>query len=112
MIGLVYILLPFMVLPLYSSIEKLDNAYLEAARDLGANKWQSFIRIVIPLTMPGIIAGCLLVLLPAMELFFVADLMGGQMTRRSTLMKRPFRKGNGKTTLAAPARYTKTIFNS
>ncbi|MCW2473645.1 MULTISPECIES: spermidine/putrescine ABC transporter permease PotB [unclassified Symbiopectobacterium] len=76
-LGLVYILLPFMVLPLYSSIEKLDNAYLEAARDLGANKWQSFIRIVIPLTMPGIIAGCLLVLLPAMGLFFVADLMGG-----------------------------------
>ncbi|MGL9734999.1 MAG: spermidine/putrescine ABC transporter permease PotB [Symbiopectobacterium sp.] len=76
-LGLVYILLPFMVLPLYSSIEKLDNAYLEAARDLGANKWQSFIRIVIPLTMPGIIAGCMLVLLPAMGLFFVADLMGG-----------------------------------
>ncbi|WP_409307637.1 spermidine/putrescine ABC transporter permease PotB [Pectobacterium sp. B1J-3] len=76
-LGLIYILLPFMVLPLYSSIEKLDNAYLEAARDLGANKWQAFIRVVIPLTMPGIIAGCLLVLLPAMGLFFVADLMGG-----------------------------------
>lgn len=76
-LGLVYILLPFMVLPLYSSIKKLDNTYLEAARDLDANKWQSFIRIVIPLTMPGIIAGCLLVLLPAMWLFFVADVMGG-----------------------------------
>ncbi|CPR20501.1 Spermidine Putrescine ABC transporter permease component PotB (TC 3.A.1.11.1) [Brenneria goodwinii] len=76
-LGLIYILLPFMVLPLYSSIEKLDTSYLEAARDLGANKWQRFIRIVIPLTMPGIIAGCLLVLLPAMGLFFVADLMGG-----------------------------------
>ncbi|MFC3395752.1 spermidine/putrescine ABC transporter permease PotB [Brenneria rubrifaciens] len=76
-LGLIYILLPFMVLPLYSSIEKLDKAYLEAARDLGANKWQTFIRVVIPLTMPGIIAGCLLVLLPAMGLFFVADLMGG-----------------------------------
>ncbi|QTF08208.1 spermidine/putrescine ABC transporter permease PotB [Brenneria izadpanahii] len=76
-LGLIYILLPFMVLPLYSSIEKLDKSYLEAARDLGANKWQRFIQIVIPLTMPGIIAGCLLVLLPAMGLFFVADLMGG-----------------------------------
>ncbi|MDG0796373.1 spermidine/putrescine ABC transporter permease PotB [Pectobacterium punjabense] len=76
-LGLIYILLPFMVLPLYSSIEKLDKSYLEAARDLGANKWQTFIRVVIPLTMPGIIAGCLLVLLPAMGLFFVADLMGG-----------------------------------
>ncbi|WP_342639734.1 spermidine/putrescine ABC transporter permease PotB [Proteus faecis] len=76
-LGLVYILLPFMVLPLYSSIEKLDKPYLEAARDLGANKFQTFIRIIIPLTMPGIIAGCLLVMLPAMGLFFVADLMGG-----------------------------------
>ncbi|HID8319874.1 TPA: spermidine/putrescine ABC transporter permease PotB [Proteus mirabilis] len=76
-LGLVYILLPFMVLPLYSSIEKLDKPCLEAARDLGANKLQTFIRIIIPLTMPGVIAGCLLVMLPAMGLFFVADLMGG-----------------------------------
>ena len=79
-LGLVYILLPFMVLPLYSSIEKLDKPCLEAARDLGANKLQTFIRIIIPLTMPGIIAGCLLVMLPAMGLFFVADLMGGAKT--------------------------------
>lgn len=77
-LGLVYILLPFMVLPLYSSIEKLDKPCLEALRDLGANKFQTFIRIIIPLTMPGIIAGCLLVMLPAMGLFFVADLMGGR----------------------------------
>ncbi|HGJ5876444.1 MAG TPA: spermidine/putrescine ABC transporter permease PotB [Arsenophonus sp.] len=75
--GLVYILLPFMVMPLYSSIEKLDKSCLEAARDLGANKFQTFIRIITPLTMPGIITGCLLVLLPAMGLFYVADLMGG-----------------------------------
>lgn len=75
--GLVYILLPFMVLPLYSSLEKLDKPCLEAARDLGANKLQTFWRIILPLTMPGIVAGCLLVLLPAMGLFFVADLMGG-----------------------------------
>ncbi|MBK4715198.1 MULTISPECIES: spermidine/putrescine ABC transporter permease PotB [Tenebrionibacter/Tenebrionicola group] len=76
-IGLVYILLPFMVMPLFSSIEKLDKPLLEAARDLGASKLQTFIRIVIPLTMPGIIAGCLLVMLPAMGLFYVSDLMGG-----------------------------------
>ncbi len=76
-IGLVYILLPFMVMPLYSSIEKLDKPLLEAARDLGANKFQTFIKIIIPLTMPGIIAGCLLVVLPAMGLFYVSDLMGG-----------------------------------
>ena len=76
-IGLVYILLPFMVMPLYSSIEKLDKPLLEAARDLGASKLQTFLRIVIPLTMPGIIAGCLLVMLPAMGLFYISDLMGG-----------------------------------
>ncbi|QKJ86799.1 spermidine/putrescine ABC transporter permease PotB [Paramixta manurensis] len=75
--GLVYILLPFMVMPLYSSLEKLDKSCLEAARDLGASKVQTFIRIILPLTMPGIVAGCLLVLLPAMGLFYVADLMGG-----------------------------------
>lgn len=76
-IGLVYILLPFMILPLYSAIEKLDNRLLEAAKDLGANAFQRFIRIIIPLTMPGIVAGCLLVLLPAMGMFYVADLLGG-----------------------------------
>jgi len=77
MIGLVYILLPFMVLPLYSAIEKLDHTYIEAARDLGANKFQTFIKVIFPLTMPGIIAGCLLVLLPALGMFYVSDLLGG-----------------------------------
>ncbi|PMH46526.1 spermidine/putrescine ABC transporter permease PotB [Vibrio sp. 10N.286.49.B3] len=77
MIGLVYILLPFMILPLYSAIEKLDKAYLEAAKDLGANKLQILVRIVLPLTMPGIIGGCLLVLLPALGMFYISDLLGG-----------------------------------
>lgn len=76
-IGLVYVLLPFMILPLYSSIEKIDGRLLEAAKDLGANAVQRFIKIIIPLTMPGIVAGCLLVLLPAMGMFYVADLLGG-----------------------------------
>ncbi|MGF1694221.1 spermidine/putrescine ABC transporter permease PotB [Vibrio lamellibrachiae] len=77
MIGLVYVLLPFMILPLYSTIEKLDKSYLEAAKDLGANKFQTFVRVILPLTMPGIIGGCLLVLLPALGMFYVADLLGG-----------------------------------
>ncbi|EGR1094394.1 spermidine/putrescine ABC transporter permease PotB [Vibrio cholerae] len=77
MIGLVYILLPFMILPLYSAIEKLDGTYIEAARDLGANKFQTLIRVILPLTMPGIIGGCLLVLLPALGMFYIADLLGG-----------------------------------
>ena len=76
-IGLVYLLLPFMILPLYSAIEKLDGRLLEAARDLGANAVQRFFRVILPLTMPGIVAGCLLVLLPAMCMFYVADLLGG-----------------------------------
>lgn len=77
MVGLVYILLPFMILPLYSSIEKLDKTYLEAAKDLGASRFNTLRYIVLPLTMPGIIAGCLLVLLPALGMFYVADLLGG-----------------------------------
>ncbi|WP_040976101.1 spermidine/putrescine ABC transporter permease PotB [Necropsobacter massiliensis] len=76
-IGLVYLLLPFMILPLYAAIEKLDLRLLEAAKDLGANGFQRFIKVILPLTMPGIIAGCLLVLLPAMGMFYVADLLGG-----------------------------------
>ncbi len=77
MVGLVYILLPFMILPLYSAIEKLDGTYIEAAKDLGANKFQTFIKVVLPLTMPGIIGGCLLVLLPALGMFYISDLLGG-----------------------------------
>ncbi|MFV0446881.1 MAG: spermidine/putrescine ABC transporter permease PotB [Vibrio sp.] len=77
MIGLVYILLPFMILPLYSAIEKLDDTYIEAARDLGANKIQTLTKVILPLTMPGIIGGCLLVLLPALGMFYISDLLGG-----------------------------------
>ena len=66
-----------MILPLYSAIEKLDGRLLEAARDLGANAVQRLFRVILPLTMPGIVAGCLLVLLPAMGMFYVADLLGG-----------------------------------
>ncbi|ARN65937.1 TPA: spermidine/putrescine ABC transporter permease PotB [Vibrio vulnificus] len=77
MIGLVYILLPFMILPLYSAIEKLDDTYIEAAKDLGANKFQTLTKVILPLTMPGIIGGCLLVLLPALGMFYISDLLGG-----------------------------------
>ncbi|HCE1797353.1 TPA: spermidine/putrescine ABC transporter permease PotB [Vibrio parahaemolyticus] len=77
MIGLVYILLPFMILPLYSAIEKLDNTYIEAAKDLGASKLQTITKVILPLTMPGIIGGCLLVLLPALGMFYLSDLLGG-----------------------------------
>ena len=75
--GLVYILLPFMVLPLMASFEQLSKEYVEAARDLQANAWQRFWHIYLPLTSPGIVAGCLIVFLPAMGMFYVADLLGG-----------------------------------
>lgn len=75
--ALVYILLPFMILPLYSSIEKINKSLIEAAKDLGASKFTTFLKVELPLTMPGIIAGMLLVFLPAMGMFYIADLVGG-----------------------------------
>ncbi len=76
-VGLSYICMPFMVLPLYSAIEKLDVRLYQAAQDLGAGAWSRFLHITIPLTSPGIIAGCLMVLLPAMGMFYISDLLGG-----------------------------------
>ncbi|BDY04902.1 spermidine/putrescine ABC transporter permease PotB [Ferrimonas sp. YFM] len=77
LIGMVYILLPFMILPLFSSIEKLPGSYIEAARDLGAGKLRIFRTIVLPLTLPGMIAGSLMVFLPAMGMFYISDLLEG-----------------------------------
>ncbi|MDF9393826.1 MULTISPECIES: spermidine/putrescine ABC transporter permease PotB [Methylococcus] len=76
-VGLVYVLLPFMILPLYGSLEKLDPLTLEAAQDLGAGPFRRFWHVVLPLTLPGIVAGCLLVFLPALGLFYVGDVLGG-----------------------------------
>ena len=76
-LGLIYVLLPFMILPLYSSFEKLDRRLMEAAADLGAGRWAIFRHVILPLTAPGIAAGCLLVFLPALGLFYVTDILGG-----------------------------------
>jgi spermidine/putrescine transport system permease protein len=76
-VGLSYICIPFMILPLYSAIEKLDVRLYQAAQDLGAGAWSRFWHITVPLTSPGIIAGCLMVLLPAMGMFYISDLLGG-----------------------------------
>jgi spermidine/putrescine transport system permease protein len=75
--GLVYLLLPFFVLPLIASFDKLEQILLEAAQDLGAGRWQRFFHVVLPLTMPGVVAGSLIVFLPAMGMFYVSDLLGG-----------------------------------
>lgn len=79
-IGIVYSYLPFMVLPLYATLEKLDRSVLEAAADLGAKPWQVFWDVTVPLSMPGIIAGSLLVFIPAIGEYVIPDLMGGPST--------------------------------
>ena len=76
-LGLVYGYLPFMVLPIYASLEKLDPSFMEAAQDLGANAWRSFWRVMLPLTMPGVAAGSILVFIPAIGAFITPDLLGG-----------------------------------
>lgn len=76
-VGLAYTLLPFMVLPLYASIEKLDPNLQDAARDLGAGSFSTFLHITLPLTLPGIVAGCMLVFLPSLGLFYVPEILGG-----------------------------------
>lgn len=76
-IGIVYTYLPFMVLPLYSALEKMDGSLLEAAQDLGSKPMQSFFLVTLPLAMPGVIAGCVLVFIPAVGEFVIPALLGG-----------------------------------
>ncbi|MFC3909620.1 ABC transporter permease [Legionella dresdenensis] len=76
-IGLVYNLFPFMVLPVFTNMERFDFRLIEAAKDLGANKWSIFFRVFLPNTAPGIVSGCMLVLLPAMTLFYIPNVLGG-----------------------------------
>jgi spermidine/putrescine transport system permease protein len=80
MIGMIYEFLPFMILPLYSSLEKIENSLLEAAADLGAPPWKVFLRVTLPLSLPGIFAGTILVFIPAMGMFVIPDLLGGAKT--------------------------------
>jgi spermidine/putrescine transport system permease protein len=77
LVGFVYTELPFMILPLYAAMEKLDWRLVEVARDLGAGPWSVLWRVLVPLTLPGIIAGAMLVFLPALGMFYVADVLGG-----------------------------------
>ncbi|KRG84791.1 spermidine/putrescine ABC transporter permease [Stenotrophomonas daejeonensis] len=76
-IGIVYCYLPFMVLPLYANLVKLDHRLLEAAYDLGAKPWQAFVRITLPLSRGGIVAGCMLVMIPAVGEFVIPEMLGG-----------------------------------
>lgn len=76
-IGIVYAYLPFMVLPIYANLSQLDKSLLEAANDLGCRPWQSFFRVTLPLSMGGIIAGCMLVFIPAVGEYVIPELLGG-----------------------------------
>jgi spermidine/putrescine transport system permease protein len=75
--GLVYVFLPFMILPLYSTIERLDKSFLEASLDLGATQFQTFRKVTLPLTMPGVVTGIILVFIPCLGMFLISDELGG-----------------------------------
>jgi spermidine/putrescine transport system permease protein len=77
LVGLVYAYLPFMILPIYGSAEKLDASLIEAAYDLGCGPWRACSKIVVPLTLPGLAAGVMMVFVPAIGMFAITDLMGG-----------------------------------
>ncbi len=77
LVGMVYSLLPFMILPVYSSVEKMDWSLVEASRDLGASSWKAFWTVTFKLTLPGLLSGFVLVFVPSIGLFFISDLLGG-----------------------------------
>ncbi len=78
LVGMVYEFLPFMILPIYTSLEKIDSSLYEAAADLGANPLRTFLRVTLPLSLPGMVAGTILVFVPVMGMFVVSDLLGGK----------------------------------
>ena len=75
--GMAYDMFPFMVLPLYAAIEKLDEAQIEASFDLGANMITTLFKVVIPQTMSGIFSGCIMVFIPSLGAFYISDILGG-----------------------------------
>jgi len=77
LIGMTYIFIPFMFMPVYASVEKLDQRLLEASADLGASRWQTFFNVILPITLPGIAAGSLIVFIPSLGNFIVPSLLGG-----------------------------------
>jgi len=94
-LGMVYILFPYMVLPLFASIDKLDLSLLEASNDLGGNKTKTFLNITLPLTSPGVFSGTILVFIPSLGYFFVSDIMGGAKSQLiGNLIENQFKAAN------------------
>lgn len=79
-VGMVYAMIPFMVLPVYSSVERMDWSMVDASRDLGANPFKAFLTVTVPMTLPGIMAGLVLTFIPSIGLFFLSDILGGSNT--------------------------------
>ena len=95
LVGLIYGELPFMVLPIYASLDRFDFTLLEAASDLGANRTRAFLRVMLPLTMPGVAAGSVLVFIPTVGQFVVSDLLGGaKVDMLGNLLQRLFTRSN------------------
>ncbi len=93
--GIVYAFFPFMVLPLYANIEKLDRSYLEASLDLGAGHWRTFFSVVFPLTWHGALSGIIIVFIPALGAFFIPDLLGGTDSQLiGNVIERQFKSAN------------------
>ncbi len=93
--GLIYVFMPFMVLPLYASIERLDKSLLEASLDLGAGQFTTFWRVTVPLTMPGIVSGIILVFIPMLGSFLIPDLLGGTNAQMiGNVIERQFKSAN------------------
>ncbi len=94
-LGLVYVNLPFLVLPLYSALDRLDRSLLEASLDLGAGHWRTIREIVIPLALPGILSGLLITFIPALGSYLTPDLLGGPDSQRiANVVERQFKRAN------------------
>jgi len=93
--GLVYVYLPFMVLPLYASLDRMDKSYLEASLDLGASQLRTFLSIVVPLAMPGIVSGIIITFIPTLGAFLTPDLLGGTDSQMiANVIERQFKSAN------------------
>ena len=91
LVGMVYEFIPFMILPMYTSLEKIDPSLYEAAADLGASSLRTFLKVTLPLSLPGVVAGTLLVFVPVMGTFVVSDILGGkQFVLVGNLIQRQF----------------------
>ena len=87
LLAMVYCLIPFMILPCHSAVDKMDFTLVEAARDLGSPPWRAFLGITLPMTLPGILAGCVLVFVPSVGIFYLSDIMGGGLVLVGNLIR-------------------------